>query len=335
MRRLLLAAARRLAIAALVVWGVVSATWLLASVLPGDPVRAALGPTASTADVERARALWGLEQPLSTRYLRFLDRLAHASDEPVGRGSKEHATCARLGPLHVDLGKSHIYNAPVAELIKKKLPYSLKLALAAVSLQLLIGLSLGALAAARRGSRLDETIVALTTTLSAAPTFVVGLVLQYLLAHRLGWVPLDALGVASGDEARAMILPTLTLGCYGAALLTRFVRAEVATALDEPFVRTARAKGAGRVRAAVVHALRTALGPLSQLVVLEIGALVGGAIVTERLFRWPGLGDMSVAAIQNRDAQALVGVTLVASVSMVLATALADLLALWLDPRQR
>ncbi|MBK8940805.1 MAG: ABC transporter permease [Polyangiaceae bacterium] len=335
MRRLVAAALRRMAIAALIVWGVVSVTWLLATLLPGDPVRAALGPNASPADVERARSLFGLEQSFGSRYVRFMGRLVHVSDVFVGRASKDHTTCAELGPLHADLGKSHIYNAPVAELIKKKLPYSLKLALAAVSLQLLIGLSLGVLAAARRGSRVDEAIVGVTTTLSAAPTFVVGLVLQYVLAHRLGWVPLDGLGVSSADEARAMVLPALTLGCYGAALLTRFVRAEVATALDEPFVRAARAKGAGRVRAAVVHATRTALAPLSQLVVLELGALVGGAIVTERLFRWPGLGDLSVAAIQNRDAQALVGVTLVASVAMVVATAIADVLAMWLDPRQR
>lgn len=320
----------------LIVWGVTTASWFLTALLPGDPVQVVLGPNASPADVDRARALWGFDEPLPKRYVRFMARVVHTSAEPAGEASTEHATCASLGAgLHVDLGKSHIYNQPVTALIHKKLPASLRLALAAMVVQIAIGVGLGILAGMRAGSRIDEVLVAASAALSAAPTFVLGLVLQYLLAHRLGWVPLDGLGLTPEDEARALVLPALTLGIYGAAVLTRFVRAELASALAEPFVRTARAKGASVTRAAIVHALRTSLGPIAQLTVLELGALIGGAIVTERLFRWPGLGDMSVAAIQNRDAQALVGVTLVASVAMVAATAIADLVSIALDPRQR
>ncbi|NUP14154.1 MAG: ABC transporter permease [Polyangiaceae bacterium] len=336
MRRLAIAFVKRVLVAGAIVWGVTTATWFLTAALPGDPVRAVLGPTASPADVERARHVWGLDQPLYVRYVHFLERLIHRSSETPGTPKSDHASCGRLvGSVHVDLGRSHIYNAPVVDLIEKKLPYSLRLALAAMAVQIVIGFGLGVFTAMRRGSRADELVLAASTALSAAPTFVIGLVLQYFLAHRLGWVPLDGLGVGPADEARALILPALTLGCYGAAVLTRFVRAELVTALVEPFVRTARAKGASRTRAALVHALRSSIGPIAQLVVLELGALVGGAIVTERLFRWPGLGDMSVAAIQNHDAQALVGVTLVASVVMVVATAIADLLNVALDPRQR
>ncbi len=329
------AALRRLAWAAVLLLGVTTVTWALTALLPGDPVQAAMGPQASPADVERARALYGLEDPAVVRYGRFLQRLVHTGGA-TGRGSGDHTSCAAVGVgLHVDLGESFTYRRPVVELVKKKLPASLELAVAASLVQLLVGVGLGAFAAVRRGTRSDHAIVGASVAIGAAPTFVLGLLLQYLLAHRTGLFPLDGYGAPGLERLRAIALPALTLGLYGTAVLVRLVRAELGTALRQPYVIAARSRGASRARAGTVHALRNACAPIVQLTVLELGALVGGAVVTERLFRWPGLGEMAVVAVQNRDAQAIVGVTLVAAAGMVLATALADVIGLALDPRQR
>jgi peptide/nickel transport system permease protein len=325
---------KRLAWGMLLVFGVTTVAWGLTALLPGDPVRAAMGPQAAPADVERARKLYGLDDPVFVRYGRFLVRLVHSDSEPAGKG--EHASCAEVGPVHVDLGTSFSYRRPIVELIRKKFPASLELAVAASVIQALIGLVMGGLAAARRGGRVDHAIVGTAVALGAAPTFVVGLLLQYVLAHRLGAFPVDGGYTWTGAEhLRAIALPALTLGFYGAALLVRLVRSELAGALGEPYVLAVRARGATRLRAGVVHALRNASAPIVQLGVLELGALAGGAVVTERLFRWPGIGEMAVVAVQNRDAQAIVGVTLVASCAIVLATVVADLIGVLLDPRQR
>ncbi len=320
----------------LLVVGVTTVAWALSSFLPGDPVAAAMGPQAAPADVERARKLYGLDEAPHVRYGRFVSRLVHRGrGDAAGKG--EHASCADAsGGLHVDLGYSFTYRRPVAELVKKKLPASLELAVAASLIQVLLGLVLGGLAAARRGGGIDHGVVGASVALGAAPTFVVGLLLQYLFAHRLGAFPVDGGYAARGlEHLRAIALPALTLGFYGAALLVRLVRSELGDALAQPYVLAVRARGASRVRAGVVHALRNASAPIVQLTVLELGALAGGAVVTERLFRWPGLGEMAVVAVQNRDAQAIVGVTIVASSAIVLASVVADLLGLALDPRQR
>lgn len=337
MTRLVVLALRRLAWGLILVFGIVTLTWALTALLPGDPVSAVMGPQAAPTEVERARRLYGLDQPVLVRYGRFLARLVHTGPslpEPQPGG---HASCRGLAPgLHVDLGYSFTYRRPVLDLILKKLPASAELAVAGSLIQLVLGLLLGGAAAFRRGSRLDHALVGSAVALGAAPTFVVGLVLQVLLAHRAGAFPVDGgYGESGFAHLRAIALPALTLGLYGAALLVRLVRSELAEALGQPSALAARAKGASALRVGLVHALRNASAPIVQLTVLELGALVGGAIVTERLFRWPGLGEMAVVAVQNRDAQAIVGVTLVASTAIVAATVVADVLGLLLDPRQR
>jgi len=324
--------ARRIVWAIVVVLGVATASWAMTAFLPGDPVRAALGPQASPADVARARAAYGLDVPAPTRFYRYATRLVHVGGVA---GASGHETCASLGPVHLDLGMSFTYRKPVVELVKKRLPISLELALASMLVQIVLGVGLGALAAARRGKRTDDAVVATSVVLGAAPTFVVGLLLQYVLAYRLGWLPLDGAGVGATDRLAALALPAITLGLYGTALFIRLVRGELARALREPYVLAVRARGASRLRAGAVHALRNAIAPIVQLGVLDLGALIGGAVVTERIFRWPGLGELTVVAIQNRDAQAIVGVTLVASFAVVVSTLVADLLGLWLDPRAR
>ncbi len=340
MKAWLFAALRRLTLALVIVWGATSSVWAAMALIPGDAMSVRLGPNASPADVARARELYGLDQPLHQQYARFLRRLVHRGPglpEPgAGPRPEHHRTCAELGGgVHVDLGESVRYHAPVVDLVQKRLPRSLSLAVAALAVQLALGLGLGALAAVRRGRPIDQAVVLGVSALTAAPTFVTGLVLQYVLAVRLGWLPLDGASTSPPAALSALVLPALTLGLYGAAIFTRVLRVELGDALRETYVQAARAKGASPARAAWRHALPNAVGPVAQLSVLELGSLIGGAIVTEKLFRWPGLGELSVTAIQSRDAALLVGITLISATAIVLSTLLADLLSLALDPRLR
>lgn len=334
---LALRAARRIGWALVVAFGVTTLSFFIAHVLPGDPTRMLLGPQASARDVERARALYGLDQPLGTRYVRFWKRLVHRGAGPTAevRKSSEHRSCAAVGPLHIDLGHSFHYRRPVVDLVFAKLPRSLELALAALSVQLTIGLGLGALAAARRGSRWDELAMGTSLLGLSAPTFLSGLVLQYVLAYKLALLPYDGYGKTSAEHLRSIILPALTLGIYGSALYARITRDELGARLAEEHVRVARAKGASWARTIVVHGLRNALVPIATLAVLDLGALVGGAVVTEKLFRWPGMGQMAVEALLNRDGPVIAATVLVASLAVVLSTLVLDVVTYLLDPRLR
>jgi peptide/nickel transport system permease protein len=326
----------RLGWAAVVVIGVGTVAFFLSRSLPGDPVRLLVGPSASPASVERARVVYGLGQPPLAQYLRFWQRLLHRHPESKSDPPEEHLSCARLGAgLHLDLGYSYRYQQPVTTLIAKKAPLSLRLALAAVVLQLFVGVGVGLLSACTRGSFWDQTAIGAVLLGVSAPCFVTGLALQYVLAHRLGWLPCDGYGTTAAEQLRALVLPALTLGIYGAALYARISRDEIGSALGADYVRTARAKGASALRATLVHALRNALVPIATLVVLDLGALIGGAIVTEKLFRWPGMGSMAVDALINRDGPVVFGTVLFSAAAIVAATLALDVLYLWLDPRLR
>ncbi|AUX42983.1 peptide ABC transporter [Sorangium cellulosum] len=343
---------RRLGWAAIVIAGVTAVSFAIAYLLPGDAARMLVGPQASAADIERARAIYALDRPVPVQFVRFVRRLVHVGPERGGgpaarpavgggvregaRGDPEHRSCA-AGPLgvHLDLGYSFHYRRPVVDLLEAKVPRTVELALAALLVQLLLGLSLGIVAAARRGTAWEDAALGLTLLGASAPTFVIGPALQYALAYKLRLLPYDGYGVTAADHLRSLVLPALTLGVFGSALYARMVREELRTLLRQDFIRTARAKGASRLRALVVHALRNALLPLTTLAALDFGALAGGAIVTERLFRWPGVGSMAVEALQNRDGPLLVGTVLFAATAVVLATVALDLAAVALDPRLR
>jgi peptide/nickel transport system permease protein len=337
MRVFLGRAARRIGWALVVVFGVTMVSFFLSHVLPGDPVRMLVGPQASPRDVERAREIYGHGGSVRVRYARFLGRLVHAGPGPTAEARKlpEHKSCASLGPLHVDFGHSFHYRRPVIDLIAAKLPRSIELALASLVVSLAIGLGLGIGTAARRGSRWDELGASLSLLGISAPTFLTGLALQYALAHRLALLPYDGYGKTASEHLLGIVLPALTLGIYGSALYARLIRVELGAALAQDYVRTARAKGASRLRALFVHGLRTALVPVATMAALDLGALVGGAIVTEKLFRWPGMGQMAVEALVNRDGPVITATVLVASTAVVLSTLLVDLLSPLLDPRIR
>lgn len=327
----------RLLWALVVVVGVGSVSFVIERALPGDPVRMLLGPQARPADVARARDIYALEAPLWVQYGRFWTRLVHRApaDGADPEPDASHRTCGEAGlGLHVDLGYSYRYRKPVVELIAAKAPLSFRLAIWALLLQACLGLGLGVIAARKRDTTADQLIVGTTLVGSSAPIFALGLLLQYALAHRLGWLPFDG----AGDEAeryRYLVLPVLTLGLYGATLYARLTREELIDTLGSDFVLAARARGASSWRATIVHGLRAALLPIVTLLVLELGALLGGAVVTEKLFRWPGLGAMAVDAMVNRDGPVIMGTVLFGAVAIVVATLVVDVLAVLLDPRVR
>jgi len=338
---------KRLVWALVIVLGVGTLAFFMSRVLPGDPTRMLLGPQARPADVVQARHIYGLDRPVGAQYFLFWKRLLHRapprSDADVpgsnpsrARPDPDHASCAELPlGLHLDLGFSFTYGRPVVALIREKAPRTAELAVAALLIQAFIGLGIGLAAATRRGSSWDQLLVGITLVGVSAPTFVLGLVLQYLLAYKLGWLPYDGYGTSTAEHLRSLALPALTLGIFGAALYARLAREELSGTLGADFVRTARAKGASELRVLVVHALRDALLPIVTLLVLDLGTLLGGAVVTERLFRWPGMGQMTVDALVNRDGPVVFGTVLFSALAIVLATVLLDVLYVLLDPRLR
>lgn len=334
MKEALARGGRRLAWAAFVVAVVTTLSFFVIEVLPGDPARLLMGPQAPAQEVARAREIYGLDRPVLERYGRFWKRLVHAGPAAVAPGDREHRSCGVVGlGVHVDLGFSFHWGKPVVDLLAAKLPVSLQLGLAAFLVQALAGVAMGLAAASRRGGRLDEATLGVTALGMSAPVFLVGLLLQYVLAYRLGVLPYDGYGDTFGAQLRSVVLPAITLGVLGMALYARLTRDEVTAALAQDFARTARAKGASRVRVLFVHALRAAAVPIVTVAALDLGTMVGGAIVTEKLFRWPGLGQLAVDAVLNRDGSVILGVVLVTSTAVALSTALLDLVLPFVDPR--
>lgn len=329
--------ARRLAWALVIALGIAALSFAISEVLPGDPARMLVGPQASAADVAHVRQLYGLDRPIPVRFARYLRRLVHLGPREIDRKtSPDHQSCAAVGlGLHVDLGFSFHYRRPVVDLIATRLPRSIELGLAALAVELALGLGAGAFAAARRGTRWDEITMGATLLGVCAPTFLLGLVLQYVLAYRLRLLPYDGYGTHPAEHLASIVLPALTLGVFGSALYARVVRDELGALLRQDFVRTARAKGASPLRVLVVHGLRNALVPIATMAALDVGTLMGGAIVTEKLFRWPGIGQLAVEALLDRDGPVIFGTVLVSAAAVVLSTLLLDVLHVTLDPRLR
>jgi peptide/nickel transport system permease protein len=330
---------RRIGWSFVVVWVVVSLTFAINELLPGDPARMVAGIQARPADVARIREQLGLDRPPLVRYGLFLRRLVHVGPRVVERhGGADHATCAVVAgvgdrAIHVDLGKSFQLRQPVVDVVAERLPRTFALAVAGVLVQLLLGVATGITAALRRGSQWDRALVSATLVGISLPTFLLALGLQTLFARGLRLLPLDGFGATFAEHARSIVLPALTLGIYGAAYYTRLVRDEMISTLRRDWVRTARAKGASPARVVFAHALRNATLPVLTAVALDFGALLGGAIVTESVFRWPGLGELSVHATLDRDGPVLVACVLVASFAVVATNLAVDLAYARLDPR--
>ena len=289
------------------VLGVVTVVFLLVHVLPGDPVDAMLGEQAAVADREALRRALGLDRPLGEQFIAYLGGLA--------RG---------------DLGRSLHGNEPVASRIAGRLPATGVLALAAATFALAVALPLGTLAAARPRGVAAVVASLLSTCGAALPNFVIGPVLVLVFAVELGWVP-----VSGAASLGSLVLPAVTLGLGMAAILTRLVRTALHETLAADFVRTARAKGLAEGTVLRRHALRNALLPVTTLVGLQLGGLLGGAIVKETIFAWPGIGSLALEAIQSRDYPLVQGCVLVIALAYVAVNFATDLLYARLDPRIR
>jgi peptide/nickel transport system permease protein len=322
--------ARRVGWSLVAIWAVVTATFVIYNVLPDDPARVIAGPQARPADVARIRKQLELDRPLAVRYGKYMTNLVR-----IRGASADQDTTAWFGPVGIDLGVSYFQRRPVVTIIAEALPPTLLVGVMALAIQVALGALAGVVAAMRRHTVFDWGTVALTLVGISAPTFLTGLLLQHLFARELRWFPLEGYGSTPLERLHAAFLPALTLGLFGAAYYARLVRDEMIGLLKQDYIRTARAKGAWEGRVVVWHALRNALVPLVTVIGLSMGALVGGAIVTEQIFRWPGIGKLSVAAIVERDGPVIMGVVILFSTVVVLSNLLVDLAYAVLDPRVR
>lgn len=302
---------RRLGWALVVLWLVMSGVFLLVHVI-GDPARATLGEKAGPEQLEAFRHKHGLDRPLGERYLRYLGDLAT-----------------------LELGVSFQDEEPVLALIGRRLPRTLLLGAMALSFELLIGLSIGIAAALRHNSWFDTAVMTLAILGISMPTFVTGLWFLSYFAFRLGWFPVGGYGVGFADHLRHGVLPALTLALVGAATYARVMRGEMLEALRSDYVRTARAKGLGRARVVLLHAGRNALLPIVTMLGISLRILVSGAIITEAIFGWPGMGRLAVEAISGLDLPVVMGIVFVACTAVQLGNVLADLAVAALDPRVR
>jgi ABC-type dipeptide/oligopeptide/nickel transport system permease component len=290
-----------------VVFGVLLLTFLLVHLVPGDPVEVMLGESASSADRTQLRAELGLDQPVIVQFGRYLTKLAQG-----------------------DFGNSIHSREPVSKMLADRLPATIRLALLALSIAIVIGLPLGIIAALRANRWPDRLATLTSLTFSAMPHFWLGPLLMMVFALWLGWLPV------SGMESQAsIILPALTLGFGLSAILTRMTRASLLEVLNEDFVRTARAKGLHERDVILRHAMRAALLPVVTIVGLQLGGLLVGTVITETVFGWDGVGRLLVESIEKRDYPVTQACVLVIALIYVLVNLLTDLAYSRLDPRVR
>jgi peptide/nickel transport system permease protein len=265
------------------------------------------GRSATVDTVARIRAELGLDRPLAIQYARYLARLA--------RG---------------DLGRSYAQKVDVAELLRSRLAATFFLMAGGIFFELLIGLPAGLLAAVRRRSRVDRAVMVGAFLGVSAPQFVLGLLLLYVLAYAVPLFPLGGYGAPAH-----LVLPAVTLGIAGGGWYARMMRSAMLEVIHQDYVRTARAKGANEIRVVTRHALRNALLPVITMIGLDFGTFMGGVVVVESVFGWPGIGQLAWQAIQIVDIPVIMGVVLVSAVAIMLGNLMADLAYPLLDPRIR
>jgi peptide/nickel transport system permease protein len=298
---------RRLVQSALILLGVSFITFVLLFVLPADPVRQIAGRAATAETVENIRQQLGLDQPFFVQYGRYIANLFQG-----------------------DLGRSYLQKTEVAELIASRLPATLLLMLAGIGAELVLGLTMGIAAALMRGRFGDQVLMMTSFVTVSAPQFVVSLLMLYVFAVKLGWFPIGGYGTAAH-----LVLPALTLGILGSGWYSRMMRSSMIEVLRADYIRTARAKGLGRARVVLRHALPNAVLPIIAMIGIDIGIFMGGIVVVESVFGWPGIGQLAWQAIQRVDIPIIMGVTLVSALAIVIGNLLADLIAPFIDPRIR
>lgn len=296
---------RRVAYALLILLGVTLITYLLLFMLPADPARQIAGRSATPEVVENIRHQLGLDLPFYQQYFNYLK-----------------------GLLHGDLGRSFIQRSEVSELIGSRLVPSLQLMGMGILFELIIGIGLGIIAALKRDSFADRLLMAFSFIGVSSPQFIAAMLFLYFFAVKLGWFPMGGYG-----EFRHILLPALTLGLLGSGWYSRMVRSSMIEALHQDFIRTARAKGLSRLRVVFRHVLPNAIVPIIPMIGIDIGIFMGGLVVVESVFGWPGIGQLAWQAIQQVDIPVIVGVTTVSAVAIVVGNLLADLAIPLVDPR--
>lgn len=324
MKYKLLNFARQLALMLLVIWTVVSLVTLLIEAVPGDPAMVILGENATQEQIENFRVKHGLDRPAF-----FFTYSAEGGF--VWNGLQNRYAEYWIGLVQGDLGRSFQTDRPVASMIFERYPSTIKLAIAAMLVAIGIALPLGVLAGSRKGSLIDNGASVFALLGISLPTFVVGPFLVYIFAVKLGWF--SPTGSLYPED---IILPAVTLGAALSAILTRMVRSSVIEELGEDYVRTARAKGVSERKVLYKHVLKNGLIPVVTILGLQLGVLLAGAIITEKIFNWQGLGLLLLEdGIGKRDYRLVQGCVLVISVTFILANALTDLVYKKLDPRIR
>jgi len=290
-----------------VIWLVVSLVFLLIHLVPGDPIQQMLGEGAPAADIQATRHAYGLDLPLGRQYINYWK-----------------------GVLRGDLGSSLRYNQNVSRLIAQRYPYTLQLTIAALVVAVLLSIPAGVRSAQRRNLWDDRAISVISLFGLSFPNFALGPVLILFFAIQLGWLPVSG----SGSLAH-LVLPAITMGGALAAILTRMVRTSMLEELGQDYVRTARAKGLPERTVVYRHALRNAMIPIITVLGLQFGALLAGAIVTETIFSWPGIGRLTIQAISNRDYYLVQGCILAIGLTYIAVNFLTDLLYSAVNPRIR
>jgi peptide/nickel transport system permease protein len=290
-----------------VLWLVVSVVFLLIHIVPGDPIQQMLGEGAASADIEAARHAYGLDVPLGRQYVNYWN-----------------------GVLHGDLGRSLRLNQEVVPVIARAYPATMTLTLAALLVAVALSLPAGVRSALRR-NRWDDRLLSFVSLLGLSfPNFALGPILILFFSIHLGLLPVSGAGTW-----KHLVLPALTLGGALAAILTRMVRTSILEELGQDYIRTARAKGLPERKVIYKHALRNALIPIVTVLGLQFGALLAGAIVTETIFSWPGIGRLTIQAITNRDYYLVQGCILCIGLTYVAVNLLTDMAYSALDPRIR
>jgi len=295
-----------------VLWVVVTMVFLLIHLVPGDPIVQMLGEGASAADIEGLRHSYGLDRPLGVQYLHYW-----------------------AGIFHGDFGQSLRMHDSVLHLILQRYPYTLALTVAAMIIGAGLAIPAGVASARRRDRWPDRTLGVVSLVGLSFPNFALGPILIVVFSIGLGWFPVSGAGVGTSEFLRHLVLPSITLGLGMAAILTRMVRTSMLEELGQDYIRTARAKGLSETTVVYRHALRNALNPVLTVIGLQFGSLLAGAIVTETIFSWPGLGRLTLSAISNRDYELVQGCILAVGLTYVLVNLLTDSIYALADPRMR
>ncbi len=294
---------------------VLTIAFVIVRLAPGDPAALLLGPDATPEDAAELREKLGLNSPILVQYMAFLGNAV--------RG---------------DLGNSLFFNRPVTEVLLARAEPTTFLALFSLLISLVIAVPIGIYAAYRRGSWLDQSAVSTAMLAASVPSFWTGLMFQRYLATEMGWFPASDYGGPDADFISRMgylVLPSIVLGIVNSALILRFTRASMLDILGEDFVRTARSKGMSERRVVLRHALKNAAIPIITIIGLTFANLVSGAVVTERVFNLPGMGNLVVNAVLRRDYPVIQGTLIVVAVLYVLINLMVDLVYLLVDKRVR